>query len=113
MSQKWIGATGPQTLVLEGEIASRVPLNDRFSPAYTAAAVAHQVLTWPAPEEQVGRAVASVADGVVDRVSASATADEGKDRENQCVGRGANCRVLCPFGEVRPMNDVLAVGFNR
>ncbi len=72
----------------------------------------HQVLTWPATEEEIERAMELVPDDVVQMVSASGTPAEAKAKVRQYVETGATCPILYPLGDVELMIDVFAEGFS-
>lgn len=174
----YIGATGPQMMVLTGEIADGAVLNYLVSPKYNEAAVAQleegakkvgktidqidrpqlvvcsvdhdrkkaldgarklvtqylgqqphimkasgvsqelldeigRVLTWPATEEQILRAMELVPDDVVQMITASGTPDEVKRKVREYVAAGATCPILYPLGsDVKLMIDTFANGYN-
>ena len=174
----YIGATGPQMMVLTGEIADGAVLNYLVSPKYNEAAVAQleegakkvgkmidqidrpqlvvcsvdhdrkkaldgarklvtqylgqqphimkasgvsqelldeigRVLTWPATEEQILRAMELVPDDVVQMITASGTPDEVKRKVREYVASGATCPILYPLGpDVKLMIDTFANGYN-
>ncbi len=175
----YIGATGPQMLVLTGEIADGALLNYLVSPRYNEEAMMqlekgarlsgrriedidrpqlvvasvdhdrrkaldgarklvtqylgqqphimkasgvsqelldeiHQVLTWPATEEQIERAMSLVPDDVVQQVTASGTPEEVRAKVREYVASGCTCPVLYPLGEdVRLMIDTFAGGYSH
>jgi len=174
----YIGATGPQMMILTGEIADGAVLNYLVSPKYNEAAVAQleegakkagktidqidrpqlvvcsvdndrkkaldgarklvtqylgqqphimkasgvsqelldeigRVLTWPATEEQIMRAMELVPDDVVQMITASGTPDEVKRKVREYVAAGATCPILYPLGpDVKLMIDTFANGYN-
>ncbi|HEX3053560.1 MAG TPA: LLM class flavin-dependent oxidoreductase [Aggregatilineaceae bacterium] len=73
----------------------------------------HQVLTWPATEEQIERAMELVPDEVVQLITASGTPDEVRAKVREYVAAGCTCPVLYPLGDdVRLMIDTFASGYN-
>ncbi len=73
----------------------------------------HQVLTWPATEEQIERAMELVPDDVVQLITASGTPDEVRAKVREYVAAGCTCPVLYPLGDdVRLMIDTFASGYN-
>lgn len=73
----------------------------------------HQVLTWPATEEQIERAMELVPDEVVQLITASGTPDEVRAKVREYVSAGCTCPVLYPLGDdVRLMIDTFAQGYS-
>lgn len=73
----------------------------------------HQVLTWPATEEQIERAMELVPDDVVQLITASGTPDEVRAKVREYVAAGCTCPVLYPLGDdVRLMIDTFAGGYS-
>jgi 5,10-methylenetetrahydromethanopterin reductase len=73
----------------------------------------HQVLTWPATEEQIERAMELVPDEVVQLITASGTPDEVRAKVREYVAAGCTCPVLYPLGDdVRLMIDTFAGGYS-
>ncbi|HML21188.1 MAG TPA: LLM class flavin-dependent oxidoreductase [Aggregatilinea sp.] len=69
----------------------------------------HQVLTWPATEEQIERAMELVPDEVVQLITASGTPDEVRAKVREYISAGCTCPVLYPLGpDVRMMIDTFA-----
>jgi 5,10-methylenetetrahydromethanopterin reductase len=69
----------------------------------------HSVLTWPATEEQIRRAMKLVPDEVVQLITASGTPDEVRSKVQEYVDTGCTCPVLYPLGDdVRMMIDAFA-----
>ncbi|HZU12804.1 MAG TPA: LLM class flavin-dependent oxidoreductase [Chloroflexota bacterium] len=67
----------------------------------------HQVLTWPATEEQIREAMKLVPDDVVQLITASGTPEECIAKVQDYVDTGCTCPVLYPLGDdVRLMIDV-------
>ncbi len=73
-----------------------------------------QVLTWPATEEQIERAMALVPDDVVQMITASGTPEEVKAKVREYVANGATCPILYPLGDdVKLMIDTFADGYSN
>jgi 5,10-methylenetetrahydromethanopterin reductase len=73
-----------------------------------------QVLTWPATEEQIERAMALVPDDVVQLITASGTPEEVRAKVREYVANGCTCPVLYPLGDdVRLMIDTFANGYSE
>jgi 5,10-methylenetetrahydromethanopterin reductase len=74
----------------------------------------HQVLTWPATEEQIESAMALVPDDVVQQVTASGTPEEVRAKVREYVAAGCTCPVLYPLGDdVKLMIDTFANGYSN
>lgn len=70
-----------------------------------------QVLTWPASEKEIRRAMALVPDEVVQMITASGTPDECRAKVREYVEAGCTCPVLYPLGDdVHAMIDAFAGG---
>lgn len=69
----------------------------------------HRVLTWPATEEEIERAMELVPDDVVQLITASGTPDECVKKVQEYCSAGCTCPVLYPLGDVRLMIDTFAV----
>jgi 5,10-methylenetetrahydromethanopterin reductase len=66
----------------------------------------HEVLTWPATEEQIRQAMKLVPDEVVQLITASGTPDECVAKVQEYIDTGSTCPVLYPLGDdVRLMID--------
>jgi len=73
----------------------------------------HQVLSWPATEEQIERAMELVPDDVVQLITASGTPEEVRAKVREYVASGCTCPVLYPLGDdVRLMIDTFAKGYS-
>ncbi len=73
----------------------------------------HQVLTWPATEEQIERAMTLVPDDVVQLITASGTPAEVRAKVREYVSAVCTCPVLYPLGDdVRLMIDTFASGYS-
>lgn len=71
----------------------------------------HEVLTWPATEEEIERAMELVPDDVVQLITASGTPEECRIKVREYLEAGATCPVLYPLGDdVRAMIDAFAQG---
>lgn len=74
----------------------------------------HQVLTWPATEEQIERAMELVPDDVVQLITASGTPEEVRAKVREYVSAGCTCPVLYPLGDdVRLMIDTFVQGYSN
>jgi 5,10-methylenetetrahydromethanopterin reductase len=72
----------------------------------------NRVLTWPASEEEIERAMELVPDDVVQFITASGTPDECRAKVREYVASGATCPILYPLGDdVRAMIDAFAQGY--
>jgi len=70
-----------------------------------------KVLTWPASEEEIHRAMKLVPDEVVQMITASGTPDECRAKVREYVEAGCTCPVLYPLGDdVNAMIDAFAEG---
>jgi 5,10-methylenetetrahydromethanopterin reductase len=70
-----------------------------------------EVLTWPASEEEIRRAMVLVPDEVVQMITASGTPDECRAKVREYVEAGCTCPVLYPLGDdVHAMIDAFAGG---
>jgi 5,10-methylenetetrahydromethanopterin reductase len=69
----------------------------------------HSVLTWPATEEQIRKAMRLVPDEVVQLITASGTPEEARAKVGEYVDAGCTCPVLYPLGDdVRMMIDAFS-----
>ncbi len=71
----------------------------------------HEVLTWPASEEEIENAMHLVPDEVVQMCTASGSPEEVKAKVNQYVDNGATCPILYPLGDARLMIDIFSEGY--
>lgn len=72
-----------------------------------------QVLTWPATEEQIEKAMALVPDDVVQLITASGTPEECRRKVREYVASGCTCPILYPLGDdVKLMIDTFANGYS-
>jgi 5,10-methylenetetrahydromethanopterin reductase len=68
-----------------------------------------KVLTWPATQEEIHRAMRLVPDDAVQQISASGTPDECVAKVAEYVAAGATCPILYPLGDdVELMIDTFA-----
>jgi 5,10-methylenetetrahydromethanopterin reductase len=69
------------------------------------------ILGWPATREQINRAKHFVTDDLVERITASGTPDEARQKVDEYRKRGATCPVLYPAGgDFRLLIDAFAQG---
>ena len=71
----------------------------------------HQVLTWPATDEEIESAMHLVPDDVVQMCTASGSPDEVKAKVRQYVDAGCTCPILYPLGDPKLMIDIFSEGF--
>ncbi len=71
----------------------------------------HQVLTWPATEEQIEAAMHIVPDDVVQMCTASGSPDEVKAKVREYIDSGATCPILYPLGDAKLMIDIFSEGY--
>ncbi|HXJ62954.1 MAG TPA: LLM class flavin-dependent oxidoreductase [Actinomycetota bacterium] len=70
-----------------------------------------KVLTWPASEEEIHRAMKLVPDEVVQLITASGTPEECRAKVREYVENGCTCPILYPLGpDVTAMLDAFAEG---
>lgn len=72
----------------------------------------HQVLTWPATDEQIESAMHLVPDDVVQMCTASGSPDEVKAKVREYVASGCTCPILYPLGDARLMIELFADGYS-
>jgi 5,10-methylenetetrahydromethanopterin reductase len=73
----------------------------------------HQVLTWPATEEEIEAAMKLVPDDVVQLITASGTPNEVKAKVREYISAGATYPILYPLGpDVKFMIDIFADGYS-
>lgn len=72
----------------------------------------HQVLTWPATEEQIEGAMHLVPDDVVQMCTASGSPEEVKAKVREYIASGATCPILYPLGDPKLMIDIFSTGYN-
>ena len=71
----------------------------------------HQVLTWPATEEQIEGAMHLVPDDVVQMCTASGSPEEVKAKVREYIASGATCPILYPLGDPKLMIDIFSDGY--
>jgi 5,10-methylenetetrahydromethanopterin reductase len=71
----------------------------------------HEVLTWPATEEEIESAMHLVPDDVVQMCTASGSAEEVKAKVREYVDNGATCPILYPLGDAKLMIDIFSSGY--
>lgn len=71
----------------------------------------HEVLTWPATEEEIESAMHIVPDDVVQMCTASGSPEEVKAKVREYVDNGATCPILYPLGDPRLMIDIFSEGY--
>jgi 5,10-methylenetetrahydromethanopterin reductase len=73
----------------------------------------NQVVSWPASEEDIEKAMALVPDDVVQMITASGTPDEVRAKVREYTATGCTCPVLYPLGpDVKLMIDTFAGGYS-
>ena len=70
------------------------------------------ILGWPATKEQIREAMPLVSDELVQRITASGTPEEVKDKVQEYVKRGCTCPILYPLGDPYLMIEVFSDGYN-
>lgn len=72
----------------------------------------HEVLDWPATDEEIEEAMHLVPDDVVQMITASGTPDECRAKVREYVDAGCTCPILYPLGDdVKAMIDAFADGY--
>jgi 5,10-methylenetetrahydromethanopterin reductase len=72
----------------------------------------HEVLTWPATDEEIEAAMHLVPDDVVQMCTASGSPEEVKAKVREYIDNGCTCPILYPLGDPRLMIDIFADGYN-
>jgi 5,10-methylenetetrahydromethanopterin reductase len=72
----------------------------------------HQVLTWPATEEQIESAMHLVPDDVVQMCTAAGSPEEVKAKVREYIANGCTCPILYPLGDARLMIDIFSTGYS-
>lgn len=72
----------------------------------------HQVLTWPATEEEIEGAMHLVPDDVVQMCTASGSPEEVKAKVREYIDNGCTCPILYPLGDPKLMIDIFADGYS-
>jgi 5,10-methylenetetrahydromethanopterin reductase len=68
------------------------------------------VLSWPATEEEIERAMEFVPDEIVQLIAAAGTAEECRAKVQEYIDAGATCPILYPLGpDVKAMIDAFAI----
>jgi 5,10-methylenetetrahydromethanopterin reductase len=68
-----------------------------------------KILTWPASQQDIRRAMRLVPDEAVQMISASGTPEECRAKVAEYLASGATCPILYPLGDdVRLMIDTFA-----
>ena len=73
----------------------------------------HQVLTWPATDEQIEAAMHLVPDDVVQMCTAAGSPEEVKAKVREYIDNGATCPILYPLGDAKLMIDIFADGYSK
>lgn len=73
----------------------------------------HQVLTWPATEEEIENAMHLVPDDVVQMCTASGSPAEVKAKVREYIDNGATCPILYPLGDPKLMIDIFSDGYSN
>jgi 5,10-methylenetetrahydromethanopterin reductase len=71
----------------------------------------HQVLTWPATDEQIENAMHIVPDDVVQMCTASGSPEEVRAKVREYIDNGATCPILYPLGDAKLMIDIFSEGY--
>lgn len=71
----------------------------------------HQVLTWPATDEEIESAMHLVPDDVVQMCTASGSPDEVKAKVREYIDNGATSPILYPLGDPKLMIDIFSNGY--
>ncbi len=72
----------------------------------------HQVLTWPATEEEIEAAMHLVPDDVVQMCTASGSPEEVKAKVREYIDNGCTCPILYPLGDAKLMIDIFSDGYS-
>ncbi len=72
----------------------------------------HQILTWPATDEEISEAMTLVPDDVVQMCTASGSPEEVKAKVREYVACGATCPILYPLGDPTLMIDIFSDGYS-
>lgn len=71
----------------------------------------HQVLTWPATDEEIEAAMHLVPDDVVQMCTASGSPEEVKAKVREYIAHGCTCPILYPLGDPYLMIDIFSDGY--
>jgi len=72
----------------------------------------HEVLTWPATDEEIEAAMHLVPDDVVQMCTASGSPEEVKAKVREYIDNGCTCPILYPLGDPWLMIDIFADGYS-
>lgn len=72
----------------------------------------HQVLTWPATDEEIESAMHLVPDDVVQMCTASGSPAEVKAKVREYIDHGCTCPILYPLGDPKLMIDIFSEGYS-
>ena len=72
----------------------------------------HQVLTWPATEEEIEGAMHLVPDDVVQMCTASGSPEAVTAKVREYIDNGATCPILYPLGDAKLMIDIFSDGYS-
>ncbi|MDX1613853.1 MAG: LLM class flavin-dependent oxidoreductase [Candidatus Promineifilaceae bacterium] len=72
----------------------------------------HEVLTWPATDEEIEGAMHLVPDDVVQMCTAAGSPAEVKAKVREYVDHGATCPILYPLGDPYLMIDIFSEGYS-
>ena len=72
----------------------------------------HQVLTWPATDEEIENAMHLVPDDVVQMCTASGSPEEVKAKVREYIDHGCTCPILYPLGDPKLMIDIFSEGYS-
>jgi len=72
----------------------------------------HQVLTWPATDEEIEAAMHLVPDDVVQMCTAAGSPEEVKAKVREYIDYGCTCPILYPLGDPWLMIDIFSEGYS-
>ena len=72
----------------------------------------HQVLTWPATDEEIEAAMHLVPDDVLQMCTDSGSPEEVKAKVREYIDNGCTCPILYPLGDAKLMIDIFSEGYN-
>jgi len=72
----------------------------------------HQVLSWPATDDEIRSAMHLVPDDVVQMATASGSPAEVKAKVREYVDNGCTCPILYPLGDAKLMIDIFSDGYS-
>lgn len=73
----------------------------------------HQLISWPASEEEIESAMHLVPDDVVQMCTASGSPDEVRAKVREYIDNGATCPILYPLGDPELMIDIFSAGYSQ